>query len=90
MDQLHRRSCFTPMSVKYFTSSERKKYQIDLIFLTKKLGRKHLHIVQVMSTQGQGSSCACGGLMGLVSSSFPVRRDIKENKTGKYGLTYSY
>ena len=36
MDQLHRRNCFTPISVKDLTPSERKKAMEALMFLTEK------------------------------------------------------
>ena len=36
MDQLHRRNCFTPISVKDMTSTERRKAMGALMFLTEK------------------------------------------------------
>ena len=36
IDQLHRRSCFTPVSIKEMSSAERKKAQQALMFLTEK------------------------------------------------------
>ena len=36
MDQLHRRNCFTPISVKDMTSTERRKVMGALMFLTEK------------------------------------------------------
>jgi hypothetical protein len=36
LDQLHRRSCFTPISVKEMTPRERKRAQEALMFLTEK------------------------------------------------------
>ena len=36
MDQLHKRSCFTPISIKEMTPAERKKAQMAIMFLTEK------------------------------------------------------
>ena len=36
MDQLHRRSCFTPASIKKMTQAERRKAQVALMFLGEK------------------------------------------------------
>jgi hypothetical protein len=36
IDQLHKRTCFTPLKVKEMKASERKKAQIALMFLTEK------------------------------------------------------
>ena len=35
-EQLHKRTCFTPVSIKDMTESERKKAQLALTFLTEK------------------------------------------------------
>ena len=40
--------------------------------------------------QGQGSGCACEVKIASVSSKLPARRDIKQNKTGNYRLTYQH
>ena len=39
MDQMHRRNCFSPISVKDMTPSERKKAQEALMFLTEKANK---------------------------------------------------
>ena len=36
IDQLHKRTCFAPLSVKEMTSTERRKAQLALMFLTEK------------------------------------------------------
>ena len=36
MDQLHKRSCFTPISIKEMSPTERKKAQMAIMFLTEK------------------------------------------------------
>jgi hypothetical protein len=40
IDQLHKRTCFTPLKVKEMKPSERKKAQMALMFLTERRGTR--------------------------------------------------